>query len=90
MVLMITKITSLLRKLTQSKKSGVDIHVSADIMSKENPVRGAPRNGVTPTVMSRITNEFIVGCGGDPFTIYSSYSYANTSFQRNFCLRANV
>ena len=70
------------KSLRGPKMSGVDIYVPADIMSKENPVRGAHRNGVTPTVISRITNKFIGGCGGDPSTIYSSYSYANTSFKR--------
>ena len=68
------------KSLRDLKMSGVDIHVPADIMSKENPVRGARRNGVTPTVISQITNKFIVGCGGDPSTIYSSYSYANNFF----------
>ena len=40
------------KSLRGPKKSGVDIHVPADIMPKENIVRGARRNGVTPIVMT--------------------------------------
>ena len=66
------------KSLRDPKMSGVDIHVPADIMSKENLVREARRNALTPTIMSRITNKFIVACGGDHSTIY--YRFFPTVF----------
>ena len=53
--------------------TGVYIDVSADIMSKENLVHGARINGVTGTVISRITNEFVIACGGDPSILYDLF-----------------
>ena len=71
------------KKARTKQKTGFYAFIPADVMANENFIRGAQRNKITPTTLSRMTKDFVTSVGGDISKINSSYSYAYNACKVN-------